>query len=305
MLGPNSSGGLVYPVGHRIKMKHGYLDTLCDTSLGSGTARTLKSFGYEWTAFDQVRAEDEGFADNYFHDLDFDSLAGKVALDAGCGKGRYTRFIAPHAEALVALDGSSAVEAAARTLQQFPNVLVVKADLLRIPFARESFDFISCLGVLHHLEDPHRGFEQLVEYLAPEGLILLYLYSRPPRFGTRAAGLAVADMLRRVTVKMPHRVLRVIGAPLAVALYAGIVLPGRLGEERARRHLADLPLATYRRQPVRSLWLDTFDRLSAPIEHRYRWSDLEWWFTQAKLEVQSVRHEAGWFILARKRLVAG
>lgn len=32
-----------------------------------------------------------------------------------------------------------------------------------------------------------------------------------------------------------------------------------------------LPLGIYRNQPVRSLWLDTFDRLSAPLENRYGW----------------------------------
>ena len=39
------------------------------------------------------------------------SLDGLVGLDAGCGKGRYTRFLAEHLGALAALDGSSAVEA--------------------------------------------------------------------------------------------------------------------------------------------------------------------------------------------------
>ena len=43
----------------------------------------------------------------------------------------------------------------------------------------------------------------------------------------------------------------------------------------------------YRRKPFRSLVLDTFDRLSAPVEHRYVWSELQnrgsttpaWWST--------------------------
>ena len=41
-------------------------------------------------------------------------------MDAGCGKGRYTRFLAPHLDALVALHGSSAVEAAVRNLGEPP-----------------------------------------------------------------------------------------------------------------------------------------------------------------------------------------
>ena len=92
-----------------------------------------------------------------------------VGLDAGCGKGRYTRFLAEHLGALVALDGSSAVEAAARNLAGFPSVLVVRSDLRQAPFAAGSFDFISSLGVLHHLDDPRAGFDRLVGIPGPGG----------------------------------------------------------------------------------------------------------------------------------------
>jgi hypothetical protein len=59
-------------------------------------------------------------------------------------------------------------------------------------------------------------------------------------------------------------------------------------------------MAAYRGKPLRSLVLDTFDRLSAPVEHRYVWSELAPWFEEAHLSVQAARDEAGWFILARK-----
>ena len=131
------------------------------------TERTFASFGYEWNAFDDVRREDESFAEVYFRDLDLDSLRGKIGLDAGCGKGRYTRFLAEYLDAEVALDGSSAVEAAARNLADIAGAAVVRSDLRDAPFAPESFDFISSLGVLHHLDDPFAGFEQLLTYLAP------------------------------------------------------------------------------------------------------------------------------------------
>jgi hypothetical protein len=65
--------------------------------------------------------------------------------------------------------------------------------------------------------------------------------------------------------------------------------------------LAGLPMDAYRGKPLRSLVLDTFDRLSAPVEHRYVWKDLEPWFRQADLVVDAARDETGWFILAHKR----
>ncbi len=89
--------------------------------------------GYGSNAFDDVRREDESFAEVYFHDLDLDSLKGKIGLDAGCGKGRYTRFLAEHLDAEVALDGSSAVEAAARNLADIAGTAVVRVRPPRCP----------------------------------------------------------------------------------------------------------------------------------------------------------------------------
>jgi SAM-dependent methyltransferase len=302
--------GIVCAAGHRTDGRSGYLDATASAGPGASgassdaggdtTARTLASFGYEWNAFDEVREEDARFAEIYFRDLDLVSLAGGLGLDAGCGKGRFTRVLAPHLDALVALDGSAAVEAAARNLAGFPNVVVVKADLRSAPVAPASFDFIACLGVLHHLDDPHRGFERLLEYLAPGGRMLLYLYSRPSSLGLRRAALAVSSVLRRLTVKMAPRRLKALCMPIAWALYAGVVAPGRAGDRWGISALARLPMATYRDKPVRSLVLDTFDRLSAPVEHRYLWSELEWWFADAGLSVDAARDESGWFIVAHK-----
>jgi SAM-dependent methyltransferase len=294
------SGEIRCPEGHVHGRGDGYLDCSTPTSFGGSTDRTLESFGFEWNNFDDVREEDASFADVYFRDLDLGELAGKVGLDAGCGKGRYTRFLAPHLAAMAALDGSSAVEAAARNLEDFDNVLVVKSDLRTAPFRAECFDLVTSLGVLHHLDDPRAGFDRLVRHLAPGGRLLLYLYSRPAHGGLRAAALSAAAALRRLTVRMPHRRLRAVTAPIAAVLYVGVVLPGQVGDRWGIAALSRLPMDAYRGKPFRSLVLDTFDRLSAPVEHRYVWADLEPWFADAGLEVEAARDETGWFVLARK-----
>ena len=285
--------------GHTMPCRGGYID-VSDGPSDPALSPTIESFGYEWTTFDKVQPEDSEFWQVYAADLNVEELAGRVALDAGCGKGRYTAFIAPHVRELVALDASRAVEAAVRNLAPHPNVTVVKSDLRRAPFAPLSFGFISCLGVLHHLPQPRSGFEQLVELLAPGGIMLLYVYSRPTSPGVRDLGLRGAALLRRLTVRLPHPVLRLISTPVAYVLYGAVVAPGRYGEARGRRMLSSLPLASYRGKPVRSLGLDTFDRLSAPIEHRYTWPELEPWFSEAGLIVDAVREAAGLYVLARK-----
>lgn len=294
-----SDDGVTCESGHNWSSRSGYLD-MSGTPADLVTARTQASFGYEWTRFATVEEEDLTFWRWYFADVPREELRGRLGLDAGCGKGRFSRFTAPFLGHLVALDHSEAVIAATRNLAAVSNATVIRADLRNAPFVDGSFGFISCLGVLHVLDDPRAGYESLVRVLAPGGLLLLYLLSNPEHAGVRAIALRTASAVRRVTVRLPLPALRWLCAPLAVVLYAGVVLPGVAGNRLGLRWLSALPLRTYRSQPLRALWLDSFDRLSAPIEKRYRWSELEPWFADHGFKVRAVREDAGLFILAEK-----
>jgi SAM-dependent methyltransferase len=282
-----------------MRFTDGYLDA-ASPPRDAKEAQTLRSFGYEWTVFDAINPEDEDYWHRYFADIDLDELRDRIAIDVGCGKGRYTRFTAGHVKAMVALDGSDAVTSAAGNLRDMPNSLVVKASLDSMPVTPAGFGLVSCLGVLHHLSDPRAGFDRVVRLLEPGGVLLLYLYSRPAGPGLRAMALAAAALLRRCTVRMPHDLLRTVSAVLALVLYCTLVVPGHRSERFGLDRLLPLPLRFYRGKPLRSLWLDTFDRLSAPIEHRYVWRELEPWFKAAHLTVESVREESGLFIVARR-----
>lgn len=289
--------------GHRFPGGEGYYD-LSGTVRDAATEDTFKSFGYEWTHFNQTLPEDESYWQEYFGAIPPEDLQGRVALDAGCGMGRFSRITARHVSALVALDGSDAVHAAATNLGGLPNVVVVRSDLREPPLADASFGLISCLGVLHHLEDPWEGFSALARLLAPGGIFVLYLYSRPSTRGLRAAGLGAATALRTVTRRMPHPALRVLSTGIAGGLYGGLVV-GCAVAERLGKPLDGFPLALYRRRPFRALRLDTFDRLSAPIERRFSFADVEPWLKEAELDVMSVSDRIGLLVVGRRPPEAG
>lgn len=297
--GQDGGSQLTCANGHVLEFRHGYLDVSSE-EVDPVSKRIFDSFGFEWNAFDRIQPEDLEFWRKYFADVSVTELEGKVGLDAGCGKGRFARFTAPYLKALVALDGSDAVQAAVRNLDDLPNVLVVKGDLRSAPFGEEAFDFIYCLGVLHHLPDPQAGFEDLVQLLAPGGLMLIYLYSRPESVGLRSVALQGATLFRNVVSRIPLPALKWVSMPVAVLLYLTFVLAGRLGDRLNLGFLSRLPLKSYRGKPLRSLWLDTFDRTSAPIENRYLWDDLEVWFRKASTKVIAAREDAGWYVLVRK-----
>jgi len=286
--------------GHPIRDGGGWLD-LSRAAPDEVTDRTFESFGYEWTTFADVQPEDEGYWREYTADVPWDDLRDALGVDIGCGKGRYSRPTARHVAALVALDGSEAVSSAARNLGAEPNVVVVRADLRDATLTEGGFGFVSCLGVLHHLADPEEAFARVARLLAPGGILLVYLYSRPEGRGVRAGALLAATALRRLTVRVPHPVLRPLCYPIAAGLYATVVVPGAFGDRRGSKRLAALPLEVYRGSPLRSLWLDTFDRLSAPVEHRYNWEEVAPWVEEAGLDVVAVRRWGGLMITARKR----
>jgi SAM-dependent methyltransferase len=287
-----NADGLTCGTGHVTPRHDGYIDARPDRPSGA-TEATFRSFGYEWTRFNRIQPEDEWYWRWYFSDVDAPDLGDRIGLDAGCGKGRYTAFTARHVKAIVALDGSDAVVAAVTNLADCPNATVVRADLRCAPFGPESFGFISCLGVLHHLEDPEVGFDSLARLLAPGGILLVYVYSRPQKLGARSIGLRMARELRRVTTRMPPGAIRSVSWPIALLLWLTVVQAGA-------RWRPNLPLAVYRGRPMRALWLDTFDRLSAPIEHRYTWTQLRPWYDARGLVVDKVRDESGLFILAHR-----
>jgi SAM-dependent methyltransferase len=296
--------GLRCSSGHLVPVTKGFLDasgaSASEATASEATEKTFASFGYEWTTFSETREEDEDYAEHYLRDLDVGRLAGSIGLDAGCGRARYARFLAPHLKAMVALDGSDAVLSAARNLGDVSNAVVVRSDLRRAPFADGSFDFVASFGVLHHLEDPRAGFDRLLRLLAPGGVLSLYLYSRPERAGARGTGLAAAAILRRLTVRLPHRTLRALCTPIAALLFGTVVAAGRVGDALGVERLSALPMGTYRDKPFRSLVLDTFDRLSAPIEYRFTWAELEPWFRESGLVVDSARDDSGWFVVAHR-----
>jgi SAM-dependent methyltransferase len=106
----------------------------------------------------------------------FDIRGCKRILDAGCGNGRYARFLLREAEAdtfLTGFDLSQRMLARARQRLHSERVCLVAADLTRLPYAASSFDAIVSGWVLEHLPDPRPGLNELARVLQPGGKLLL------------------------------------------------------------------------------------------------------------------------------------
>jgi 2-polyprenyl-3-methyl-5-hydroxy-6-metoxy-1,4-benzoquinol methylase len=255
--------------------------------------RTARSFAYEWERFGGLRPEWRRNFSDYMQPHDPGFLRGKTVLDVGTGSGRHSAEAARHGARVVAVDLGASIDVARRNLPA--DVLTVQADAENLPFDLGSFDFVMSLGVLHHLPDPPRALRGIAKFTAPGGRTHVYLYWQPERRGHRVI-LRGVTALRRLTVRLPHPVLHVLCVPLGAVLFATVVLPGRLLRKAARTTwIADrLPLGTYLDYPVGVLINDTFDRFSAPIEHRYTADEVRDLLASAGLEDIQVLPNYGW-----------
>lgn len=230
--------------------------------------RTADSFAYEWEQFGELRTQwRQNFID-YMAPHSPGSFAGRLVLDVGTGSGRHAVHAAALGAQVVAVDLGRSIDVARRNLPA--AVLTVQADAERLPFAAGSFDFVMSIGVLHHLPDPQRGLGSIVGLARPGGHVHIYLYWVPERVW-QVHVLRLVTAARRVTVRLPHRVLHVLCVPLAAGLAVAFVWPHRILRRLAPvRHLADaLPLRTYADYPFNVLVNDQFDRFSAPLERRF------------------------------------
>ncbi|MCA9729842.1 MAG: class I SAM-dependent methyltransferase, partial [Candidatus Eisenbacteria bacterium] len=110
------------------------------------------------------------------------ALPGELILEAGSGSGRFTEQAVSTGAMVISFDYSYAVEANYASNGHHPNLLIVQADIYRMPFRPESFPKVFCFGVLQHTPDPERSLRSLVQVVSPGGNLVVDVYKRRARF---------------------------------------------------------------------------------------------------------------------------
>jgi len=107
-------------------------------------------------------------------------------LVAGCGTGEHAITTARRFKnsTVTAIDLSkSSLAYALRKTKEYAisNIKYKHCDILKANSLHTQFDIIVCNGVLHHMDDPVHGWEQLLDTLKPNGLMQIGLYSKIAR----------------------------------------------------------------------------------------------------------------------------
>ncbi len=248
---------------------------------------TAAAFGYEWTHYVELtdRYLDE-FLD-WIKPVDRVFFIDRVVLDAGCGKGRHAYLAAQFgARDVIGFDLSDAVEAAYQNTHQFSNVHIIQADLYSLPFL-DPFDFIYCIGVLHHLPDPKLGFLSLVKHVKLGGRISVWVYGKEGNLWIEK----VVDPIRiHLTSRLPKPLTRGLSFLISLPLYAALKLvyqPAnritRLAPRKSKLPYADYLLSISDFSFAENFW-NVFDHLVAPTAFYHSREEVEDWFATAKLQ---------------------
>lgn len=179
------------------------------------------SFSLEWTLhretlLDSVSGTDD--AEQTFvkkTGFDLQQLKNKLVLDAGCGCGRFAEIVAKYGGEVIGVDLSFAVDGAFKNIGCKPNVHIIQADILDLPFKKDIFDYIFSIGVLHHTPDTKYAFNQLLPFLKRGGLIAIWVYSNE---STMKLSNTISNFHRIFTTRLPPETVYKI-AYLAVPLY--------------------------------------------------------------------------------------
>ena len=184
---------------------------------GFSETSTAERFGYEWKSFPDITQDYERQFLDWIHPIEKNFFEGKVVLDAGCGKGRHVRLAAGFgAKLVIGMDASDAIQVAYANTKDLSNVFLIQADICHPPLKPE-FDYIYCVGVLHHLSRPGEGFKALAALLAAGGVLSIWVYARE---GNGWIVILVNPLRKLVTSKMPLFLLKGLSLPASGLLYA-------------------------------------------------------------------------------------
>jgi len=267
---------------------------------------TVNSFGEEWLKFNAFSSEEITNAGDQYFDIVNDSILNNksTVLDLGCGSGRWTKYIAKKVRLVEAVDPSDAVHSAIRLNKNEPNVRVTQASVSNIPFADSSFDFVVCLGVLHHIPDTQQALIDVVKKLRSGGSILLYLYYSLDNRGFLYKSLfKLSGLFRKVISKLPHGLKKIVCDLIAVLIYLPLVVIARvlfalLGQ---RMWIKKLPLSYYADKSFNIIRNDALDRFGTPLEQRFSKSEITTMMQKAGLtNLIFSNHEPYWHMLGTK-----
>jgi SAM-dependent methyltransferase len=107
--------------------------------------------------------------------LDNQKVKDEYALDAGCGAGHYTLYLAEIGYRAIGFDKSEILifKAFDKSKGYAEKIDFVTADISSLPFPSDFFKLIICCNVIEFISVPEEALGELRRVLAPQGVLIL------------------------------------------------------------------------------------------------------------------------------------
>jgi 2-polyprenyl-6-hydroxyphenyl methylase / 3-demethylubiquinone-9 3-methyltransferase len=101
-------------------------------------------------------------------------------LDVGCGGGFLSNALAQQGLQVTGVDLSTESLDVARSYDTTKSVSYLTADAYKLPFEDQSFEVVTAMDFLEHVEDPARVIKEFSRVLKPNGLFIFHTFNRNP-----------------------------------------------------------------------------------------------------------------------------
>jgi SAM-dependent methyltransferase len=242
--------------------------------------QTADAFAESWNHLPKGSVYTLDQAVDWFDPISSEDFRGKNILELGCGNASLLFHVMSwNPSHATGVDLGSSVLSAEKNLSMQPHTQweVVKGDLTTYR-AEQKADITYCIGVLHHLQEPEKGFTSLVENATSGGKFHAWVYAHEGNWVIRN----ILDPIRMVASKLPWWFTKHVVATLLVIPY--FVYAKTLNLLPRWGFLKKFPLYEY------SLWIAkrefaffrhvAFDQLVTPQTAYIKKSDIEGWLSR-------------------------
>ena len=253
----------------------------CVTADATRDAGTAAAFATSWNNVGSGSVYTREQFDDWLRPLDAAAFAGKSVLELGFGNGSLLYHAAAYGPARLA--GVELGDTLARTrdnLRHLPDGMLElhQGDLTKVDVG--AFDFVYCIGVLHHLASPDDGFRAVLQHTRPGGRFHCWVYAEE---GNDLV-IHVVDPIRRAASRLPWWLTKYgVAIPLTVPYFVYAKAVGRVPVAVAER----LPLGAY------SQWIAqrdfaffhhiAFDQLVTPQTHYISRATVDRWLASPEV----------------------
>jgi ubiquinone/menaquinone biosynthesis C-methylase UbiE len=232
-------------------------------------------------------------------------VIGTIGLDLGCGCGWDTYLMSKSNPSvrILGIDISDGVYNAHRLNNSLNNVNIIKGSTEEIPLKNEVCDFVYSFGVLHHTPNYKKGLLEIERVLKKGSPCFLYLYEDHSESIIKYIAVRIIKYLRRITVKMPPKILYTLCCVLSPFVFIIFSLPSKiLRKFKIAQHFIENMPFNFGITPF-SLSGHLYDRFNVPVEYRFSRKEVYGMFMESgfyNVYITRLKNAAGWVAWAIK-----